>query len=117
MPPARKGLQDIRTHAGRSTAPGSSHRTYIRLSTLEMERTRRQQEFEAAQARADAAKARVQRLEAEIAEIVEAIRTGAPPPTSDPMPDPHLISVKHAYGVSRLANAAETVASEKENAS
>jgi plasmid stabilization system protein ParE len=117
MPPTRKGLQDIRTHAGRSTAPGSSHRTYIRLSTLEMERTRRQQEFEAAQARADAAKARVQRLEAEIAEIVAAISNGTPVPPPRELPNPHLISVKHAYGVSRRVPETDAAANEKENAS
>lgn len=100
MPPARKGLQDIKTHAGRPTAPGSNHRTYIRLSTLEMERMRRQQEFEAAQARADAARSRVERLDAEIAELIALIAraTGTRGPAPKAEQPPPAGAIAHSYG-------------------
>ncbi|MEM7621575.1 MAG: hypothetical protein AAF235_00040 [Planctomycetota bacterium] len=69
----RKGVQDIKSHAGRPTSPGAEHRLYIRLSTLEMERSRREQEFEGASARAELARSRVVRLEQEIQELVAKI--------------------------------------------
>jgi hypothetical protein len=103
MPPSRRGVQDIRTYAGRATAPGSTHRTYIRLSTLEMERTRRQHEFDTAQARADLAWERVRKLEAEIAELIASLggRVNAVKPAQ--MVDPKPGSLNHAYGVKRAA--------------
>ena len=113
MPPARRGIQDIRTYAGRSTAPGASHKNYIRLSTLEMERTRRQHEYEAAQARADIAKERVAKLEAEIAQIVGSLG-GSRPIKPQQMIEPTRGALDHAYGVSRVKRAAKQTQPEKE---
>lgn len=103
MPPSRRGVQDIRTYAGRATAPGSKHRTYVRLSTLEMERTRRQHEYETAQARADIARERVQKLETEINELVASLNGDVVPAKPAQMVDPKPGSVSHAYGVKRAA--------------
>lgn len=103
----RRGIQDIRTYAGRATAPGSNHKKYVRLSTLELERTRRQHEYDTAQARADIAKERVAKLEAEIAEIMGAVAGPSdgvpPPPAAGRGLDPGRVSVKHTYGVSRAS--------------
>lgn len=66
----RRGLQDIRTSAGRPTSPGSNQRIYMRLCTLEMERARRAQEYRIASERAAVAKSRVDRLQAEIEDLI-----------------------------------------------
>ncbi len=78
------------------------HKKYIRLSTLEMERMRRQQEFTAAQARADIARARVQKLDAEIAEILATAPHAQPAGERRNATTPHeLLEMKHSYGVRR----------------
>ena len=69
----RKGIQDIRTIAGRPTTPGSNHRVYMRLATLEMERMRREQEYRVAAERAEAALNRVNKLQSEIRSIASMI--------------------------------------------
>ncbi|MEL7484610.1 MAG: hypothetical protein AAFN41_09665 [Planctomycetota bacterium] len=107
MGPPRRGVQDIRTYAGRSTSPGSNQKRFARLSALEMERVRRMHEYETAQARADIARERVQKLAAEINEIVrevsghrESQATGA---KGGAMIDPERVAIKHAYGVTGRA--------------
>ncbi|MEL6499005.1 MAG: hypothetical protein AAF937_01775 [Planctomycetota bacterium] len=102
--PARRGLQDIRSYAGRDTSPGAEHKKYVRLSVLEMERARRQHEYEAARSRADMALARVQRLEGEIAEIIDAVRgvSGTAAAECDSNGEVHRrVEVKHTYGARR----------------
>ncbi|MEO0512556.1 MAG: hypothetical protein AAF108_06620 [Planctomycetota bacterium] len=117
----RKGLQDIKTSAGRVTSPGPTYKPYIRLSVLEMERVRRNQEAEIFQAKADAARSRVDRLDSEIAEIVRNI--ASPHATnrdhaqgSDTLHEPGLVAIKHAYGVTRSKKAAVPLAAEPHTA-
>jgi len=71
---ARRGLQDIRTNAGRVTAPGNNQRAYMRLCTLEMERQRRQHEHAIAAQQAATAKERLDKLEREMAELTTFIQ-------------------------------------------
>jgi len=111
----RRGVQDIKSHAGRPTSPGAQHRLYIRLSTLEMERSRREQEYETARARAELARSRVARLEEEIRELVTQIsgRHLAPAHAARPVDEPaEPSSVHHTYGASRRDRRAAQGASE-----
>ncbi|GAB4552482.1 MAG: hypothetical protein Tsb0013_14770 [Phycisphaerales bacterium] len=66
----RRGLQDIRTMAGRISGSGGKQRMFMRLATLELERVRREQEYQAASHRARLAWERVQKLQAEIDQII-----------------------------------------------
>ena len=74
MPPnnARSGLQDIRTMAGRVSGPGGKQRIFMRLATLELERVRREQEYQVASQRARVALERVHKLQAEIDQLIAA---------------------------------------------
>ena len=96
--PSRKGVQDIRTVAGRSTSPGSTHKRYLRLCTLEMERSRREQERRVAQERADVAKSRVDQLESEIFEILQTIETPSVSAVHAEAIDTTADHVTHSYG-------------------
>ena len=110
MPPkiARRSLQDIKTVAGRMTAPGSRQRLYLRLCTLEMERQRREQEYTFASQRAEAAKRRVDRLQAEIDEIAEQIAPERRAPLTEVAPEVGGF-VEHRYGAVRKQRAVRTV--------
>ncbi|MEM1072581.1 MAG: hypothetical protein AAGH71_07155 [Planctomycetota bacterium] len=96
----RRGAQDIKSYAGRDTSPGSEHKKFIRLSTLEMERVRRRHEYDAAKARADLALARVRALEEEIDEIIAAVhgRSQREERPTSVVHEEH-VEVKHTYGV------------------
>lgn len=100
----RPSLQDIRTNAGRVTAPGSKQRLYLRLCTLEMERHRREQEFNFASERAEAAKRRVDRLQSEIDEITEQICPARTTPIAEVAAEVTGF-VEHRYGAARKSRA------------
>lgn len=93
----RRGLQDIRTVAGRATSPGAKQRDYLRLCTLEMERARREQEYTVAHDRAEAAKRRVDRLQTEINEMIAKIG-GPPAAKAEPVIADESIVLEHKYG-------------------
>ena len=69
---SRRGLQDIRTMAGRVSSPGGKQRLFMRLATLELERVRREQEYQVASQRARLALERVQKLQGEIDQLIAA---------------------------------------------
>ena len=66
----KRGVQDIRTMAGRVGHGGQRHKAYLRLCTLEMERVRREQEYTSASARAKTARARMDMLDSEISALL-----------------------------------------------
>jgi hypothetical protein len=105
MPPTtnRRGLQDIRTNAGRVTTPGGKQRAYLRLCTLEMERQRRDQEHRAAAQQARIAAERVAKLQREMDEIIATLSPQQQhaarnainqPPNTPTLPEP----LTHHYG-------------------
>ncbi len=100
-PSRRRGIQDIRTMAGRPSTPGSNHRAYMRLATLEMERMRREQEYRVAAERADAALNRVNKLQSEIRDIAAMIfRDSAKAKNSDQSLTPTVKNVSPANAAS-----------------
>lgn len=60
-----KGVQNIRTHAGRADRSGQPYQAYFRIGALEMEMARRTKERESAMARVNNIDARVREIEAE----------------------------------------------------
>ncbi len=96
--PSRRGVQDIRTVAGRVTSPGDAHKRYLRLCTLEMERSRREQERRVAQQRADVARSRIVQLESEIVEILQTIETPSASAVHAEASAASLDHITHTYG-------------------
>lgn len=60
-----KGLQNIRTHAGKADQSVEPYRTYLRIGALEMEKARRAKERESAMARVNNIETRFREIEAE----------------------------------------------------
>ena len=73
MPTGRKvsirGVQDIRTHAGKIDHVSHPHMAYMRISCLEMEKARKNKEKNVAQARIDTINRRLMEIEREKADI------------------------------------------------
>lgn len=60
-----KGVQNIRTHAGRADQSAQPYQIYLRIGALEMEKARRAKERESAMARVNNIDARFREIEAE----------------------------------------------------
>lgn len=100
--PPRRGLQDIRTLAGRPSGPNQNQRLFMRLCTLEMERERREQEYRVSSERARIAGERVSKLNTEINDILAKIggdRSAGG--VVEPKPDTGVS--RHTYGPRRRA--------------
>ncbi len=68
-----KGVQNIRTHAGRANQSTQSYQAYFRIGALEMEKARRTTERESAMTRVNNIDNRVQEIEAEKSVLLEKI--------------------------------------------
>jgi hypothetical protein len=81
MSPQRRpsrGLSDLRTLAGRSDVQISSHKAYLRISFLELERARRMQEVRTYHDRFEVIRGRFREIDAEIANIRASLDSTAP---------------------------------------
>ncbi|AIO69388.1 hypothetical protein [Burkholderia oklahomensis] len=78
MPIPRKGLHDIRARRTSGTTAMPVHSMYMRISCIEMEKSRRDIERRAAQRRIDSVDSRLADLEREKARLYAAIETEAP---------------------------------------
>ena len=65
-----KGLRDLRTRAGRVDRAHIPYMAYMKISCLEMEKSRRVKERQSAQSRIDSIDARVAELDAEKAALL-----------------------------------------------
>ena len=74
----RRGLSDLRTVAGRSDTQIPAHKAYLRISFLELERARREQEIRSYSDRFDIIRARFREINAEIADIHASLDGSAP---------------------------------------
>lgn len=70
--PALRGVQDIRTHTGRVSALAEPYRAFMRISCLEMEKTRKAKERDSALRRVELIEQRFREIEAEEAELLAA---------------------------------------------
>jgi hypothetical protein len=68
-----RGLQSIRTHTGRSHSTTSPHQAYMRISVLEMEKHRRNQEKEKALEKVREIEARFQEIDTEKGELLQIV--------------------------------------------
>jgi hypothetical protein len=68
-----KGVQNIRTHAGRANQSTKPYQAYFRIGALEMERARRATERESAMARVNNIDIRVREIETEKSGLMEKI--------------------------------------------
>ena len=74
-----KGVQDIRTHAGKIDHQSHPHMAYMRMGCLEMEKARKEKERVSAQRRIDVINQRlaeIEREKADIQQILDDNRTG-----------------------------------------
>jgi hypothetical protein len=74
-----RGLNDLRTLAGRSDTQIPAHKAYLRISFLELERARRMQEIRTARARFDTIEGRFREIDAEISDILGSLNGSSPP--------------------------------------
>ncbi len=74
-----RGLNDLRTLAGRSDTQIPAHKAYLRISFLELERARRMQEIRTARARFDTIEGRFREIDTEISGILGSLNGSAPP--------------------------------------
>lgn len=72
-----RGLQNIRTHAGRAYQKGQPYHIYLRIGALEMEKARRATERESAMARVNEIDARFHEIEAEKDALLKIVATDA----------------------------------------
>jgi hypothetical protein len=68
-----KGVQNIRTHAGRANQSTKPYQAYFRIGALEMERARRATERESAMARVNNIDIRVREIETEKSGLMKII--------------------------------------------
>lgn len=73
-----RGIGDLRTLTGRSDTQIPAHKAYLRISFLELERARRNQEIRTARDRFDIINARFREIDAEIAEILASVDGSSP---------------------------------------
>ncbi len=73
-----RGLNDLRTLAGRSDTQIPAHKAYLRISFLELERARRMQEIRTARARFDAIEGRFREIDTEISDILGSLDGSSP---------------------------------------
>ncbi len=86
MPP--RGLGDLRTLAGLADRQTPSYKAYLRVSFLELERTRHDQEIATVQRRLAVVVARCREIEAEKSEILAGANVAPPPATAPPSGHP-----------------------------
>jgi flagellar motility protein MotE (MotC chaperone) len=77
-----RGLQDIRTIAGKPDIINEPYRAYMRITAIEMEKARKNKERQSALQRVRSIEERFKEIEAEKGALLEALgdRTSAPPP-------------------------------------
>lgn len=68
-----RGVQDIRTHAGKVDRSSSSYMVFMKITALEMERTRKLHERDSAVARLRILDERIQEIEREKADLLEGL--------------------------------------------
>ncbi|HHT9137680.1 MAG TPA: hypothetical protein ACFYEK_10625 [Candidatus Wunengus sp. YC60] len=77
MPMKRKGMNDIKTHAGTVDRTFLPHKAFMRISCLEMEKAHRIREMENSRQRIKAIKNRLKEIEAETKTLLSRINTTA----------------------------------------
>jgi hypothetical protein len=97
-----RGLQDIRTIAGKPDIANEPYRAYMRITVLEMEKTRKNKERESALHRVRNIEERFKEIESEKGELLEALgdRRSRPAPGASAEPsstDPHRGGFKFRY--------------------
>ncbi|MFO0795481.1 MAG: hypothetical protein U0586_15620 [Candidatus Brocadiaceae bacterium] len=70
----KKGVGDIKTHAGRTVRTILPHEAYMKISTLEMERVHRTRELESAQKRVQIVMHRLGEIDAEKDILIKLIK-------------------------------------------
>ena len=73
-PMKRKGMNDIKTHAGTVDQTFLPHKAFMRISCLEMEKAHRVREMENARRRIDAIKKRLEEIETETDTLMNRIK-------------------------------------------
>ena len=73
-PMKRKGLNDIKTHAGTVDQTFLPHKAFLRLSCLEMEKAHRIKEMESSRWRIEAVKKRLKEIEIETDTLMNRIK-------------------------------------------
>ena len=68
-----RGVQDIRTHAGKVDTFSEPYRVYMKITTLEMEKARRAKERESAMQRVRKIDVRFQEIEAEKNKLLQGL--------------------------------------------
>jgi len=73
-PMKRKGLNDIKTHAGTVDRTFLPHKAFMRISCLEMEKAHRIKEMESSRQRIEALKKRLKEIETETNTLLNRIK-------------------------------------------
>lgn len=73
-PMKRKGMNDIKTHAGTVDQTYLPHKAYMRISCLEMEKAHRVRELESSRRRIEAVKKRLKEIETETDTLMNRIK-------------------------------------------
>ena len=73
-PMKRKGMNDIKTHAGTVDQTFLPHKAYMRISCLEMEKAHRIREMESSRRRIEAVKKRLKEIETETDTLMNRIK-------------------------------------------
>src|SRR3990172_8159456 len=76
-PMKRKGMNDIKTHAGTVDQTFLPHKAFMRISCLEMEKAHRIREMESSRRRIEAVKKRLKEIETETDTLMNRIKTDA----------------------------------------
>ncbi|MDO8142524.1 MAG: hypothetical protein Q6358_13570 [Candidatus Brocadiales bacterium] len=77
MPMKRRGMNDIKTHAGTVDRTFLPHKAFMRISCLEMEKAHRIREMENSRQRIKAIKNRLKEIETETDALMNRIKTTA----------------------------------------
>ena len=73
-PMKRKGMNDIKTHAGTVDQTFLPHKAFMRISCLEMEKAHRVREMESSRRRIEAVKKRLKEIETETDTLMNRIK-------------------------------------------
>lgn len=77
MPMKRKGMNEMKTHAGIVGQTFLPHKAFMRISCLEMEKAHRVREMENSRRRIEAIKKRLKEIETETDALMNRIKTAA----------------------------------------
>ena len=77
MPMKRKGMNDMKTHAGTVDQTFIPHKAFMRISCLEMEKAHRIREMESSRQRIKSIRNRLKEIEAETDVLLNRIKTTA----------------------------------------